>query len=130
MHLALKPAKTQFVSLEQGFTFLGFSIGIRGVKIQQNRIERIKNMLLPLMKCLGKSDSTLARRAEAMMRINACIRGFRNYFFLQDEKQIQHQLLLLDRNIEQSDRFHLPAKNTKRPGFGVPGTLLERRTRC
>lgn len=108
LHLELKPAKTQFVALDEGFTFLGFWIDAHGVKVQPNRIERIERMLLPLLKALGKPDASLAQRAAAMMRINAIVRGFRNYFLLPDETPIHHQLALLDQAIDQAAGFHLP----------------------
>jgi group II intron reverse transcriptase/maturase/CRISPR-associated endonuclease Cas1 len=134
LHLQLKPAKTHFVSLDDGFDFLGFRIDRQGIEIKHARIEEAQEMLRTYVKTLGSPVSTLQQRADSLMRINAVIRGWRNYFSLPDEKHIKEQLRVMDGNIEQMAGYYLPASVRDDPAwicrerFTLPKTIEELET--
>jgi CRISPR-associated protein Cas1 len=108
LHLELKPAKTNYVAIDTGFDFLGFRVYRSGIEIKKERINDVQEMLRTYIKALGDTLSTLQQRTDSLMRINAVIRGWRNYFALPDERQIIIQLRILDDNIEQMANYYLP----------------------
>lgn len=108
LHLELKPAKTNYVPLREGIDFLGFTINDEGIKIRRDRLEDLQHLLCGIIKTLGEPTSTLAQRAESLTRLNAIIRGWRNYFSLPDEQAIAEQLRLADGALEQMAGYYLP----------------------
>ncbi len=98
--LELKPAKTQIVTLDQGFDFLGFSLKNDLIGIRETKLENVTNILKRLCFTLGDDKNPVQARNQALERYNAIVRGFCNYFRLQDESLIEEQLKLLDGKIE------------------------------
>ncbi|MBN2683741.1 MAG: group II intron reverse transcriptase/maturase [Pontiellaceae bacterium] len=109
LRLELKPAKTNFVPLHVGFDFLGFTFDAEKILIKQHRVEDIKQLLCDHLKTLGDPASSLGQRADSLQRINAIIRGWRNYFALPDEQAIVDQLRLIDGIVDQMAQYYLPA---------------------
>jgi len=101
LHLQLKPAKTNYVSVESGFDFLGFQVSGSGIAVQPKKMDRVLAMLRDHLKVLGAAGSTLDARSTALFRINAVIRGFRNYFRLPSESGIDEQMLYLDGRVHR-----------------------------
>lgn len=108
LRLELKPAKTNYVALSDGFDYLGFSIREDGIRIKQNRTVAIQDILRGYVMTLGNLSSTLEQRSDARTNINATIRGWRNYFALPDEPHIAEQMKLLDESMEQMAHYYLP----------------------
>jgi len=107
LHLELKPAKTSYVPVESGFDFLGFALFKGRASIQKEKIKKIIEVARSDVKLLGSQGTNLNDRANALFRMNAVIRGFRNYFRLANEKKIFEQLLYLDGRMEQLGHYYL-----------------------
>lgn len=101
MRLQLKESKTNYISVEEGFDFLGFHISNSAIEIKQRRMFEIKEVILEKIRALDNPSSTLEQRISAMTLINSTIRGFRNYFFHADESKIAEQLKALEESTNQ-----------------------------
>jgi len=75
LSVALKPAKTQFVHVKDGFEFLGFSINDEGARIPAARLDEARRSVADLLAGPGPDP-------EVLTRLDAYVRGFRNYFDL------------------------------------------------
>ncbi len=110
LHLEIKPVTKNYVHVSEGFEYLGFKIAKEGLSIRQRKMDEIIDVIQELMMVLGKDVATLAEKMDAVIRINATIRGFRNYFFVVGENQIMQQLAFLDGCIEQMANHLLPSR--------------------
>ncbi len=108
LRLSLKPAKTQYCAVAQGVSFLGFVLDDRHVRIQQEKLDRAANAIHMRMETLASPRSTFSAKAAALDHMNALIRGFRNYFLVDDAPQIVSELCALDAKIEEAARSLLP----------------------
>lgn len=108
LHLKLKPAKTHLLPATSGFDYLGFHINSDTIEIRQKKIDAVQELLRKQIMILGDSSSTLEKRMSAMIRINAVVRGYRNYFALTGESRIIEQMRFLDGRIELMGNFYLP----------------------
>ena len=108
LHLEIKPAKTNFAFVEDGFEFLGFKIKRDTISIRDKKITSVWEVIEKQVKILAEKSSTMADRTRSLLKTNSAIRGFRNYFMLPDESAIQHQLELLDGQVENLGRLILP----------------------
>lgn len=108
LHLELKPAKTNHAPVDSGIDFLGFTLFKDRTVIQKNKAIRVLEVLRPEIKLLGAKETTFNDRANALIRINSIIRGFRNYFMLGREAKIREQLLYLDGRMDQLGHYYLP----------------------
>lgn len=109
LRLQLKPAKTNYVAVDTGFEFVGFRICGKSIEIKQERIDDVEEMILLYLKTLGNPVSTFEQKTESLTKINAVIRGWRNYFCLPDEKRISEQLRALHGRTDQAATFYLPS---------------------
>lgn len=127
LRLELKPTKTNYVPLSEGFSFLGFTIDADGIKIKRERLDDVQYLLTDSVRLLGAPDSTLRQRTDCLTRINAIIRGWRNYFALINEPAIAEQLRIADGALEQMATYYLPTTIRDDPAwicrerFCVPG---------
>lgn len=117
LRLELKPAKTGYVPLSEGFDYLGFTINADGVAIRRERLEDVQHLLGSYVKALGEPAASLAKQADALYLINSVIRGWRNYFALPDEIAIVEQLKLADGALEQMAQYYLPASLKNDPAW-------------
>jgi CRISPR-associated protein Cas1 len=75
LRLSVKPTKTTFVPVADGFDFLGFRLDADGPAIPESRLGEAR----------GTIDATLAQDGgapEVLRKLDAYVRGFRNYFDL------------------------------------------------
>jgi RNA-directed DNA polymerase len=74
LHLSVKSTKTSFVSVREGFDFLGFRVSAEGLALAPGRPEQ----------CIEAMRTALAGAAELLhlRSLDALVRGFRNYFDL------------------------------------------------
>ena len=117
LHLEIKPAKTNFASIDDGFEFLGFKINKNSISIRDKKIILVSEELEKQIKRLGNKSSTLADKAQSLLKINAMVRGFRNYFMLPEEPAIRNQLELLDGNIDNLGKLLLPTEINNDPAW-------------
>lgn len=102
LRLVLKPAKTHYCRVEQGIGFLGFQIGIADVCIPPEKLAMTAQVLEGLITIMANANATPAEKHNALLGMNARIRGFRNYFMIDNAPSIHAQLLELDAAIDES----------------------------
>ncbi len=117
LHLELQPAKTYYVPVVDGFDFLGFRFQPKSWVIRQKKITAVLDFLGEWLALLGNPASTVDQQVSALVRLNAIIRGFRNYFSLSEEPFIDEQLRGLDASLEQAALYHLPESTRKDPAW-------------
>jgi len=100
LRLELKPAKTNFVAVSDGFDFLGFHITDSDMTIRPEKIEKVIRVLEAFLKALAKEAGSLRGITCSLTRINSLIRGFRNYFAIPEQPAIERQLRHLDDKLE------------------------------
>lgn len=108
LHMALKPAKTQYCRIDRGVPFLGFEIGLGDeVRIPADKVTRA-------VAVIGQHVSTLASPAVppqekwlATTKMNGLIRGFRHYFLIDNAPLIRAQLAKMDAAVDAmaADQF-------------------------
>ncbi len=107
LHLALKPAKTQYVKVEEGIDFLGFTLQGCKVCINKTKIAKINDTLGRQIKLLGRHRS-LQGIFDCMLKLNGLIRGIRNYFSMPLPGKINTQLQGLDILVAELGNQFLP----------------------
>jgi group II intron reverse transcriptase/maturase/CRISPR-associated endonuclease Cas1 len=108
LHLEIKESKTNIAFVGEGIEFLGFRIDKDGLSIRDKKIKHVQDALENYIKKLGDKDSTIDDINKMLLKINASIRGFRNYFLMPDEPAIHKQLELMDGYIEGLAKSFLP----------------------
>ncbi len=108
LHLEVKPSKTNIASIEDGIEFLGFRINEKDICIRDKKIKLVYEALENYIKKLCAKSVTINDISKTLLKINATIRGFRNYFLLPEEPAIKHQLDLLDGWVEDVAKSILP----------------------
>jgi group II intron reverse transcriptase/maturase/CRISPR-associated endonuclease Cas1 len=98
--LSLKPAKTYYVPIASGFDFLGFRINDQFIEIMPEKLTRVVKEVEWRLRSLKAEGLLLKEKLECLTRINAVVRGFRNYFELPDEPHIVTQLAELDNRLD------------------------------
>lgn len=113
LRMALKPAKTQYSrvthDLEQGIGFLGFQIALADVRIPPARIEVALQSVAEVLETVAAPSSTTMEKYDAIMLMNARVRGFRNYFMIDDAPAIRVQLTGMDSAVDALAQLQLPA---------------------
>lgn len=108
LRLSLKPAKTQYCPVAQGIGFLGFVLDDRRISVQPEKLERAGTAIRGHIEMLASARSTFSARSNALQKMNALIRGLRNYFLVENPTAIVGQLRTLDAEIEKSAQSMLP----------------------
>lgn len=108
LHLALKPAKTNHVAVAAGFDFLGFTFQGGRIGIRSSKMAAVREALFHQVRALGAAPDQAALMT-AWQKLNALIRGARNYYALPDELAIAEQLWQLDAYVEETAGLYLPA---------------------
>lgn len=113
LRMALKPEKTQYrrVSnrVEDGIGFLGFQIGLSDVRIPPDKVALAIQSIDELVQIIASPDSTSMDKYQAVSGMNSRIRGFRNYFLIDDAPTIQTQFLEMDGAVDAIAAQRFPA---------------------
>ena len=117
LRLELKPAKTFYVHVAEGYDFLGFHIANSSIIVQPARIEALLLHLSIVIKELAASASSFDKVAQGLTRFNSIARGWRNYFLLPGEPSLSTQMRELDDRIEQIASIHLPDSLRQNPAW-------------
>ncbi len=96
LRLSLKPTKTSCQPVTQGVGFLGFEIGLNDVQIPQAKLALTVRKMAELVEVMSAVQSSAMERYEALMGVNAKVRGFRNYFLIDNAATLVTQLEQLD----------------------------------
>lgn len=96
LRLALKPAKTQIAPVGAGVAFLGFLIGTDEVRVAPEKLAQALDAVRQQLAIIGSPQSDTDLQWRAMQAMNAQVRGFRNYFLIDDAPAIRAQLAELD----------------------------------
>ena len=100
LRLELKPAKTQICHISDGVGFLGFHIGLADVHIPPDKVARAMQAVSKHVGVITATDSAALDKWQAALGMNALIRGFRNYFLIDEAPGIRTQLSEMDSAIE------------------------------
>ncbi|MGD0496830.1 MAG: group II intron reverse transcriptase/maturase [Bryobacteraceae bacterium] len=117
LRLELKPAKTYYAPVAEGFGFLGFRIAGASIAIQPERAGRLLQYLSDLIRNLGASANSLGKMAECLSRINSVVRGWRNYFLLPGEPALDARMKELDGEIDRIASTQLPDSLRENPAW-------------
>ncbi|MBI5907759.1 MAG: CRISPR-associated endonuclease Cas1 [Burkholderiales bacterium] len=96
LRLTLKPAKTHYCRVEQGVGFLGFQIEVADVRIPQEKLSATLQAVSKIVEKMTAQGTPPAEKFQALMRMNARVRGFRNYFLIDNAPSVRLQLRELD----------------------------------
>jgi CRISPR-associated protein Cas1 len=94
--MALKPAKTHYCRVQDGIGFLGFQISVSDVCIPPDKLAGAMQNVGELVSFIASPRSTSMEKYHAVVKMNARIRGFKNYFLIDNAPAIRAQLLALD----------------------------------
>ena len=100
LRLALKPAKTHYCRVEEGIAFLGFLIGLSDVCMPTEKMARTVQTVGELVEAIASPQSTSMEKYRTLLSLNSLIRGFRNYFLIDNAPAIQTQLGEMDAAVE------------------------------
>lgn len=100
LRLALKPAKTQYGRVADGFGFLSFQVGLPEIRISTDKVTAAVRTVSTYVENIASSQSSSMEKCRAIIAMNAVIRGFRNYFLVDDAPAIETQLSEMDAAIE------------------------------
>ena len=100
LQLALKPAKTHVCHIDKGVTFLGFHLELENARIPAEKVSRTVQAVAEQLAAMSSSQLGQAEKWNAAMRMSALVRGFRNYFLIDDAPAIQTQLLEMDAAVD------------------------------
>ncbi len=117
LHLELKPAKTSFVPVADGFDFLGFRITASSITVKPERAQKLLNYVIAQICEFAENASDIVKAAQPLGRINAVVRGWRNYFLLPGEPALKAQLENLDAQIDEAALRCLPADIRENPAW-------------
>jgi group II intron reverse transcriptase/maturase/CRISPR-associated endonuclease Cas1 len=117
LHLELKPAKTLYVPVTEGFDFLGFRITDTSLAIAADRSNMLLQHLSTLIRELTDAGTAFDKIAKCLSRFNSVIRGWRNYFLLPGEPVLAAQLKELDIQTDQISSIHLPDAMRENPAW-------------
>ncbi len=117
LRLELKPAKTFYVAVSEGFDFLGFHITANSLTVKPDRIEILLQQLSALIRLLAESGGALDKASECLSRFNSIVRGWRNYFLLPGEPALAAQMREVDDRIDQLAAIHLQDSLRENPAW-------------
>lgn len=122
LRLALKPAKTHYSHVNDGIGFLGFQIELADVRIPLEKMNRTLQTIAALVENIASPELTVMEKFSAITSLNFRIRGFRNYFLIDNAPTIRAQLSELDAAIDAiaNQRFALA------PGIATAWELREK----
>ncbi len=104
LRMTLKAEKTQYRHVtdrvEDGIGFLGFQIALSDVRIPPDKVAQAIQGIDQLVQIVAQPDSAPMDKYDAVSGINSRIRGFRNYFLIDDAPTIQAQLQDMDRAVD------------------------------
>lgn len=107
LRLALKPAKTHYNHIDKGAAFLGFLIEREDVHIPADKVTRTLQAIGDHLDAIASEASLPMDKWQAATHMNALIRGFRNYFLIDDAPGIREQLAAMEAAVvdRADDRF-------------------------
>lgn len=100
LRLTLKPGKTQYAHITQGVRFLGFDINLSDARIAPDKVANAVAVVGDRLDAITSAEADSMERWQAAVRMNALVRGFRNYFLIDDAPGVRAQLSEMDSMIE------------------------------
>jgi RNA-directed DNA polymerase len=117
LRLELKPAKTFYTPVSEGFDFLGFRIAGSTVTVKPDKVQALLDYLGELLQDLGHAVGSLDKTAGSLSRMNSVVRGWRNYFLLPGEPSLAMQMSEIDERIEGISSGCLPQALRENPAW-------------
>ncbi len=100
LHLALKPAKTQYGHVQQGVNFLGFQIGLSDAQIPADKLGKATRIVSELVEAIGSAQCNGMQKWDLITRLNALTKGFRNYYLIDNAPAARAQLTQIDHTVD------------------------------
>ncbi len=100
LRLSLKPAKTHYCRVEEGVGFLGFQIEVADVRIPHEKILSTITAVGKIVEKVASPNSTSIEKFHSLMGMNSRVRGFRNYFLIDNAPGVRIQLKELDAAVD------------------------------
>jgi len=117
LHLELKPAKTFYVAVADGFDFLGFHLKPDRVTVREEKTEALLEYFKKEMEKFARNIGSLELAAASLNRMNALIRGWRHYYLLPGDNSIEAQLAQLDAAIDTLAASQMPESVRSNPAW-------------
>ncbi|MCK9279695.1 MAG: CRISPR-associated endonuclease Cas1 [Melioribacteraceae bacterium] len=108
LQMKLKKEKTKIVNIYEGFEYLGFKIWGNDLLIREKKVNMVNNVIKKYIDEMAKNNNALHKLILLVTKINYTIRGFKNYFFINNESLILNQLEVLDGQIDNYSKIVLP----------------------
>jgi RNA-directed DNA polymerase len=117
LRLELKPAKTSYVPVAEGFDFLGFRLSGGGTVVKESKTAEMLEYMRANMKEFAECFGSLESAGRVLSRMNSTVRGWRNYYRLPGEAALEEQLGRLDAAIEEMAAAELPESVRSNPAW-------------
>ena len=117
LQLELKPAKTQYCHVDEGFEFLGFRIEAADIQIQYAKIVNALQHLQKFVANIALTSSITMESYQTILRMNALTRGFRNYFLVDNASAVLVQFAQMDAQIETTAKQQFTLAMTAEPAW-------------
>jgi RNA-directed DNA polymerase len=117
LHLELKPAKSSYVPVAEGFDFLGFRITDSSLAIAPDRSNALLQYLSGHIGELAEASGAFDKIAQCLNHFNSTIRGWRNYFLLPNEPVLAAQLQELDNRVDEIAAIKMPDTLRENPAW-------------
>lgn len=115
--LELKNSKTHILSSYDGFEYLGFLFRNGQVGVRLNKMKKAMKVVSDLLDKLKNSELSAVEINDQILRFNSIVAGFRNYFAYDEEDNINSQLKLLDKTVNQIAKKKLNRQVTDVPAW-------------
>ena len=104
LRLTLKSAKTNYChvqkNVESGVGFLGFQIALSDVCLPPAKMDRTLHAFAEIVETIASPEASVMEQYLAVMQVSSRIKGFRNYFLIDDAPSIRTQLRELDAAVD------------------------------
>jgi group II intron reverse transcriptase/maturase len=107
-HLSIKKAKSYYVNVDTGISFLGFNIKDGKLSVSAKKLDEAKSRLHSIVTELSEPDLSHEKSFEAISDLYAFSRGWRNYFLLENESDILSSMMELDKYTDSLGSDMLP----------------------
>jgi len=111
LRLELKPAKTHYCHVDEGVAFLGFVLGRSDAWLPPGKIDDTLRTLGEWVERMASDTFTTLEKCQHVITLNSIVRGFRNYFRIDNAPAIERQLADMDVALDRCARGRLSTEH-------------------
>ncbi len=115
LQMKLKNEKTKIVNIHDGLEYLGFKIWGNDLLIREKKINLVNDVMKKYIDQMAINKNSLQQILILNEKINSTVRGFRNYFHVNNESLIKNQFEVLDGLIDNYSKMILPVNISDDP---------------